>query len=73
MPSFFIDLRSGKKQMESGYLNGAISRFGGAAHVSTPANDLLDQKIEAMVLNNSLFSVYDHQPEKLLTEILAKS
>lgn len=69
MPSFHIDLHSGKKNLESGYLNGAISRFGHNARIATPVNDLLDRRLKAMVLNPQLISEYDHKACKLLKEI----
>ena len=69
MPSFHIDLHSGKKILESGYLNGAISRYGHNVRIATPVNDLLDQKLEALVLTPKLIAEYDHKPSKLLREV----
>ena len=69
MPSFHIDIHSGRKVLESGYLNGAISRFGKKFGVQTPINDVLDKKLQEMAMNNSLINEYDHRVDRLIEEI----
>jgi 2-dehydropantoate 2-reductase len=66
MPSFHIDLYSGRGQSEVGYLNGAIVRHGGKAGVPTPVNRLLTDTLLALTRGEMPREVYALQPEKLL-------
>jgi 2-dehydropantoate 2-reductase len=69
MPSFHIDLHSGRKVLESGFLNGAISRNGLIAKIPTPVNDILDQKLQQLAFDNTLIKEYDHQIDRLVADI----
>jgi len=69
MPSFHIDLYSGRTRLESGYLNGAIVRFGKLVDVQTPFNTLLNQLLEDMIGNRELQKKYRLNPEILLAAI----
>jgi 2-dehydropantoate 2-reductase len=69
MPSFHIDLHSGRKVLESGFLNGAISRNGLIAKIPTPVNDVLDQKLQQLAFDNTLIKEYDHQIDRLVADI----
>jgi 2-dehydropantoate 2-reductase len=69
MPSFHIDLHSGRKVLESGFLNGAISRNGLVVNIPTPVNDVLDQKLQRLASDNTLIKEYDHRPARLVSDI----
>lgn len=71
MPSFHIDLHSGSKRMESGYLNGAVSRWGREVLIPTPVNDILDKTIQLLVNEPELIKAYDHNVTKLVDTIKA--
>ena len=68
MPSFYIDLYSGRGKSEVGYLNGAVARKGEQLGIPTPANQLLDQVLTALTLRHLPLEEYRHKPEKLLAE-----
>lgn len=69
MPSFHIDLHSGRKVLESSFLNGAISRNGLIAKIQTPVNDILDQKLQQLASDNTLIKEYDHCIDRLVSDI----
>jgi 2-dehydropantoate 2-reductase len=69
MPSFHIDLHSGRKQSEVDYLNGAVVRAGETSRVATPVNRLLRDTLLALTEGTVDKAAYDHQPEKLLALI----
>jgi 2-dehydropantoate 2-reductase len=66
MPSFFIDLHSGKKNSEVEYLNGAVVRFGKKFRIKTPVNGLLNQTLLDLTKDVLPKKTYFHQPVKLL-------
>lgn len=66
MPSFHIDLYSGRGKSEVDYLNGAVVRLGEKTGISTPINRLLRDTLLALTEGKIPLSEYDHQPEKLL-------
>jgi 2-dehydropantoate 2-reductase len=48
MPSFYLDLRSGRGQSEVDFLNGAVVRFGQETGVRTPVNRALNETLLAL-------------------------
>ena len=66
MPSFYLDLHSGRGHSEVGYLNGAVARFGESMNISTPVNRVLTRVLMGLTAGDYPPSMYDHQPEKLL-------
>jgi 2-dehydropantoate 2-reductase len=68
MPSFHIDLHSGRGKSEVSYLNGAVVRAGEEAGIPTPANLLLNQSLTALTLGHEHLDTYKGKPEKLLAE-----
>jgi 2-dehydropantoate 2-reductase len=66
MPSFHIDLHSGRRLSEVDYLNGAIVRFGAQAGVETPVNRLLNETLLSLTRGEIALETFAHQPEKLL-------
>ena len=68
MPSFYIDLHSGRGQSEVEYLNGAVVRYGEKQGVPTPANRLLTETLLALTRGEMPLVTYQRKPEKLLKE-----
>ncbi len=69
MPSFHIDLHSGRGKSEVGYLHGAVVRAGEKANVATPVNKLLTDTLMSLIRNEIPLEEYAHQPEKLLARL----
>ena len=69
MPSFHIDLSSGRGVSEVDYLNGAVVRFGQRLGIPTPVNDCLNQTLLALTRGEIPRAAYSHQPAKLLALI----
>lgn len=65
MPSFYLDLHSGRGKSEVEYLNGAIVRAGEQLGVPTPANRVLTETLMALVEQAEPLERYLHQPERL--------
>jgi 2-dehydropantoate 2-reductase len=66
MPSFHIDLYSGRGKSEVDYLNGAVVRAGERANVPTLVNKLLNEILLALTRGDLPLDEYAHKPEKLL-------
>jgi 2-dehydropantoate 2-reductase len=66
MPSFYIDLHSGRGKSEVDYLNGAVVRYGTRLSVPTPANALLTETLMALTRGEMTPNTYAKQPEKLV-------
>lgn len=69
MPSFHIDLHSGRGKSEADYLNGAVVRFGDATGVKTPVNWLLVETLHQLTEGYIPLNSYRRQPEKLLSRL----
>ena len=66
MPSFHIDLHSGRGKSEVEWLNGAVVRYGEKYGVPTPVNKLLTETLSALTRGEIPLTEYRQQPEKLL-------
>ncbi len=66
MPSFHIDLYSGRGKSEVEYLHGAVVRAGRENGIPTPVNELLTNTLVALTKKEIPLEEYAHQPEKLL-------
>jgi len=66
MPSFHIDLRSGRGKSEVDYLHGAVVRAGEKVNVPTPVNKMLTQTLLALTNKEIPLEEFAHKPEKLL-------
>jgi 2-dehydropantoate 2-reductase len=69
MPSFHIDLHSGRGKSEVEYLHGAVVRAGKRTNVPTPVNELLTETLLALTNGDIPLDEYAHQPEKLLSTL----
>jgi 2-dehydropantoate 2-reductase len=67
MPSFHIDLHSGRGQSEVEYLHGAVVRAGEKAGVPTPVNRVLTETLMSLTRKDIPLEAYAHQPQKLLS------
>lgn len=66
MPSFHIDLHSGRGKSEVKYLHGEVARAGQKFNVPTPVNKMLTETLLALVRNEIPLDEFAKQPEKLL-------
>jgi 2-dehydropantoate 2-reductase len=69
MPSFHIDLHSGRGKSEVDYLNGAVVRFGERLGTPTPVNKLLCETLLGLTEGEITIETYRHRPERLLEEL----
>ena len=69
MPSFHIDLHSGRGKSEVDYLNGAVVRFGQRLHIPTPVNQWLNQTLLNLTQGSMPLEAYTHRPDKYLDNI----
>jgi 2-dehydropantoate 2-reductase len=69
MPSFHIDLHSGRGETEVDYLNGAVVRFGEKAGVPTPINQTLNETLQALCAGRLDPKLFAHNPEMLLERL----
>jgi 2-dehydropantoate 2-reductase len=66
MPSFHIDLYSGRGKSEVEYLHGAVARAGEKFGVPTPVNKVLTETLVKLTNKEIPLEEFAHQPEKLL-------
>jgi 2-dehydropantoate 2-reductase len=66
MPSFHIDLHSGRGRSEVDWLNGAVVRRGEAAGVPAPVNRLLNETLLGLTRGGIPLDAFSRRPEKLL-------
>jgi 2-dehydropantoate 2-reductase len=66
MPSFYIDLHSGRGKSEVNYLNGAVVHYGQQVGVPTPVNRLLNDTLLALTSGELPLDTFSHQPQKFL-------
>ena len=69
MPSFHIDLHSGRGKSEVEYLHGAVVRAGEKHNVPTPVNKVLTDTLLALTNKEIPLEEFAHKPEKLLSKI----
>jgi 2-dehydropantoate 2-reductase len=69
MPSFHIDLYTGRPQSEVEYLHGAVVREGKRLGIPTPVNELLTNTLIALTKKEIPLDEFAKQPEKLLSKV----
>ncbi len=69
LPSFHIDLHSGRGKSEVEFLHGAVVRAGEKFGVPTPVNKVLTDTLMALTKKEVPLAEYAHQPQKLLEMI----
>jgi len=66
MPSFHIDLHSGRGKSEVEYLNGAVVRAGEQAGIATPVNRVLTDTLLQLTDGKIPLDAFSHHLERLL-------
>jgi len=66
MPSFHIDLHSGRGKSEVEYLHGAVVRAGEKHNIPTPVNKVLTETLMALTNKEIPLGEFAHKPEKLV-------
>jgi 2-dehydropantoate 2-reductase len=69
MPSFHIDLSTGKGKCEVEYHNGAIARIGREQGVRTPVNWFLNDLLMKLAREEVNWRAYDGRPKRLLMDL----
>ena len=69
MPSFHIDLHSGRGKSEVEYLHGEVVCAGEKFGVPTPMNKVLTETLLALVNKQIPLEEFAHKPEKLFEKI----
>ncbi len=69
MPSFHIDLYSGRGKSEIEYLHGAVAREGRAREIPTPVNELLTTTLLALTKKEIPLEEFAGKPERLLSKL----
>jgi 2-dehydropantoate 2-reductase len=69
MPSFHIDLHSGRGKSEVEYLHGAVVCAGEKFGMPTPANKVLTETLLSLVNKQIPLEEFAHKPEKLLAKL----
>jgi 2-dehydropantoate 2-reductase len=69
MPSFHIDLHSGRGKSEVEYLHGEVVRAGEKCNVPTPVNKALTETLVALTNKEIPLEEFAHKPEHLLSRI----
>jgi len=69
MPSFHIDLHSGRGKSEVKYLHGAVVSAGETFNVPTPVNKVLTETLMALTNKEIPLEEFAHRPGKLLSKI----
>jgi len=69
MPSFHIDLHSGRGKSEVEYLHGAVVRAGEKYNVPTPVNKVLTETLMALTSKETPMEEFARQPEKLVDRL----
>ena len=67
MPSFHIDLYSGRGKSEVEYLHGAVVRAGEKYNVPTPVNKVLTETLIALTKKEIPLEEFAHKPKRLLS------
>ncbi|MDX1615802.1 MAG: 2-dehydropantoate 2-reductase [Candidatus Promineifilaceae bacterium] len=71
MPSFHIDLMSGREQNEVVFHNGAVVEAGRRLEISTPVNEALTDILLKLARGELDYQIFNGQPERLVTEVNA--
>ncbi len=66
MPSFFLDLQSGRGRTEVEWLNGAVAREGARHGVPTPVNERLTELMKKLADGREPKDGFLHRPDRLL-------
>ena len=73
MPSFHIDLRTGRGSSEVGHLNGAVARHGESVGVPAPINAFLSRTLLSLTAGEMPQDAFARKPEALIEAAGARS
>jgi 2-dehydropantoate 2-reductase len=71
MPSFHIDLHSGRGKSEVGFLHGAVAREGESVGIPTPINSWLTRTLQALTDGSIPLDRFARRPGELLSAMFA--
>lgn len=71
MPSFHIDLSSGRSNSEVIYHNGAVAKAGHTHNIPTPVNTALNDILVKLIRREIDWEVYNGNPQKLVNDVMA--
>jgi 2-dehydropantoate 2-reductase len=69
MPSLHMDLHSGRRRSEVGWLHGAVVRHAGAFRVPAPVNRVLNETLEALHSGALPIEDFRGKPQALLARL----
>lgn len=69
MPSFHIDLYSGRGHSEVNQLNGAVIRAGELSHIPTPVNSFLTNTLLSLIRGDIPLETFSQGPEEFLIQL----
>jgi 2-dehydropantoate 2-reductase len=69
MPSFHIDLHSGRSKSEVEFLHGEVVRAGEKYNVPTPVNRILTETLLALTNGEIPLDAFAGKPERLLAKL----
>jgi 2-dehydropantoate 2-reductase len=69
MPSFHIDLHSGRGKSEVDFLHGAVVRAGEKTGIPTPVNKVLTETLLALTNKETPLNEFAGKPEKLISRL----
>ncbi len=69
MPSFHIDLMSGREQNEVTYHNGAVAEAGESLGIPTPVNAAFDEILMKIARQEIDYQEYNGRPKRLVAEV----
>ncbi len=69
MPSFHIDLYTGRGKSEVDWLNGAVARIGRQQGIAAPVNETLTRILTDLTNGVTLLNRYSRKPEELIAAV----
>ncbi|KAA3648737.1 MAG: 2-dehydropantoate 2-reductase [Chloroflexi bacterium] len=69
MPSFHIDLHSGRGKSEVGWLNGVVAGIGKELSIKTPVNQLLAETLSQLTSGQMPLDKYQHKAKDFLRQL----
>ena len=72
MPSFYLDLESGRGKSEVGFLNGAVVRYGAEVGVNTPVNQALTEILMDLTEGRLARADFLRRPAALINRVYGR-
>ena len=69
LPSFHLDLVSGKSENEVVYHNGTVAKIGSSLDIPTPVNMALNDILMKLVRREIDYELFDGKPKRLVSEV----